>query len=373
MIKNIFIIALWVLSIVYCQMLFAQTDQAAPDMSSNELIKLSATDSFYARKYKLGPNDIISISVYDSPEFTQEKIRVQPDGKIVIVPLGPIVVAGMTIDELHDLLIERYKYYLNDPRVTIKFEKPRPFVVYVAGAVLNPGSYELNMDPTQEFITSAIIIERKSPLLSNVLIAAGGLSYDADLEHVLIKNDLDKTEFEVNILELIEKGDANQDVYLVYGDSIVVPRLPTPIGVSVEKYKKFASSTMGQKEIPVKVLGYVNNPGLIKLDTTQSLTLNSALAAAGGYYKDTPYAPKIVYLSRIDNNGKLVTTTVNPMKDDVTLMPKDIIYVPEKPRPIVGRAFDYLQRVINPFNTFGAAYNNWALMFDPKRYNFVTF
>ena len=33
----------------------------------------------------------------------------------------------------------------------------------------------------------------------------------------------------------------------------------------------------------LEFLGYVNNPGLINLESTQSSSLNSAIAAAGGY------------------------------------------------------------------------------------------
>ena len=58
--------------------------------------RLEYNDSGRSRTYRLGPNDIISIFVYDCKEFDQEKIRVQPDGTIVIAPLGPINVSGVS-------------------------------------------------------------------------------------------------------------------------------------------------------------------------------------------------------------------------------------------------------------------------------------
>ena len=107
------------------------------------------------------------------------------------------------------------------------------------------------------------------------------------------------------------------------------------------------------------------------MDSAQSLNLNSAISAAGGYLRDSAYAPKKVFISRVDVSGKLVTRTVNPMSNDVTLLPNDIVYVPEKPRPLVGKAFDYIERILNPANTVASSYNNWALMFSPRRYQLI--
>jgi len=323
----------------------------------------------------LGPNDVISIFVYDSDEFNQENIRIQPNGNIIITPLGDVKVSGMTMEDLHKLLIDKYKNYLNDPQITIRLDKTRPFVVYITGAVLNPGSYELNTEsnssPNLNSAKPEIQIERKSPLLLNVLVAAGGIKFDADLEHIKITNSNDNTELKVNLMDILEKGDSKQDIYLMAGDTVYIPKLLTPLAVTDEKYSKYVTATFSPKIVPIKVYGYVNNPGLIKLDSTASITLNSAIMAAGGYRNDSAYAPKKVFISRADANGVLVSRSVNPRSKDITVMPDDIIYVPEKPRPVIGKTFDYLARAMTPVNIFAEAYNNWALMFNPTRYQVI--
>ncbi len=331
--------------------------------------------NFTARQYILGPNDIFSIHVYDSPEFNQDKILIQPDGNIVLAPFGVIKVAGLTIEELNEKLIKKYKFYLRDPKLTIKLEKTKPFIVYITGAVMNPGSYEIDTDinksrnrSNQEVDAG---IERKTPLLSNLLVAAGGIRFDADLERVQIHNSVDNTHFEINLLDFLINGNSNQDFYLMANDTVYVPKLPTPLAVDEEKYKQYAGATFSPKTIPVRVYGYVNNPGLKKLDSSDSITLNSAITAAGGYLKDSAYAPKKVYVSRADVSGKLVTQVVNPMSNDAVLMPNDIVYIPEKPRPLAGKAFDYMGRIFTPINTFANTYNNWALMFNPHRYQYT--
>lgn len=348
------------------------------DIVDVNLIKsqLEFNSNEHSRDYVLGPNDVLSIFVYEAEEFNQEKIRIQPDGNIIIAPLGELKASGKTVEELHLLLVNKYKKYLKEPLVTIRLDQLRPFVAYITGAVLNPGGYELNADTsTHQGVVSTDLsmlqIERKSPLLSNLLVASGGIKFDADLEHIKISNALNNTAFEINLLDLLDKGDTRQDVYLMAGDVINVPKLQTPLAVSSEKYIKYATSTFSPKFIPVKVFGYVTHPGLIKLDSSASITLNSAIMAAGGYLTDAAYAPKKVYISRADASGKLVTKTVNPMSNDIVVMPNDIVYVPEKSRPLAGKAFDAMTKFIAPANGVANTYNNWALMFNPTRYQVI--
>jgi len=339
--------------------------------SANFAYAMQANIELYGlitRKYLLGPNDVINISVYDASEFNSENVKIQPDGNIIIAPFGVITASGLTVDELCDIIVKKCKFYLKNPKVTIKLNKTKPFVVYVTGAVMNPGSFELNTE--SENTTNQTInvnMTRKTPLLSNVLVAAGGISFDSDLEHVSITNALTKETLEIDLLKLLE-GDTSQDIYLMAYDTVNVPKLPTPFAVTDTKYKKYMNATFSPSKVPVKVYGYVNRPGLIFLDSSTSLNLNSAIAAAGGYLLDSAYAPENVYLSRADKSGKLVMVKLNPNNNDNVIMPNDIIYIPEKPRPMVGKAFDYMNRLIAPINGVSNTYNNWQLMYNPTRY-----
>ncbi len=332
-------------------------------------------DYYNCRSYVLGPDDVLSIYVYDNPDFNQENVRIQPDGNIVLTPMGTINISGLKMDEFERLLTDNFKYYLNDPKLTIKLEEKRPFFVYITGGVQNPGSYELvtNAQANQSTMSDRpeVQIDRKTPMLSNVLVASGGITHDADLENIVITNKYTKETINVNLMTLLNDGDSDQDVYLMPGDNIYVPRLITPFAVDENKYKLYATATFSPKNIPIRVFGYVNRPGLIRLESADSLTLNSAITAAGGYQFETAYASKKVYISRADANGKLVTKAVNPRSNDVVLMPNDIIYVPHGSRPVVGKFFDYLGRIFSPANTFANTYNNWALMFNPTRYQVI--
>ena len=331
--------------------------QANPKLFAN----LEVNKNYHARKYTLGPNDIINISVLGATELSQTAVRVQPDGKINLTYLPDLNVTGMTIEQLQQTIEKKYTEYLVDPRVSITLSQSRPFIIYISGGIYNPGAYELNTvtNSTPYYSKPEAFIERKTPLLSNIIVAAGGLSYDADIEHVKVINELDGTSFEVNLYNLISNADSSQDVYLMAGDKIFIPKLPTPMAISETKYRELAKSTFFQRQIPVRVIGYVNNPGLIKLESSDSGSLNSAIAAAGGYASGASYVPKRVFISRLDNNSKLITKAIDPRREDVAIMPNDVIYVPEKIRPQIGKGFDYMFRALAPFYTFSNIYDTW--------------
>jgi len=329
--------------------------------------------NYTGRKYRLGPNDVLAVSVYDSPEFSQQDLLVQPDGNMTLAPFGAVPVAGMTIEDLQSDLTERLKYYLKNPLVTVKVQHTKPFQVYVTGEVMHPGSYEMVTDMLRmQMVTNiadGVLIERKLPLLTNILVASGGLKYDADVEHVKVHNRFDDSTYVVNLLDLLQGNNTSQDMFMIAGDSIEVPKLPTPYALSEDKYKAMLGSSVFQKEIPVRVFGYVNKPGVIMLDGAQSANLNSAIMNAGGYLaSEASYSPTRVFVSRVDGNGHLATREVDPRHEDMILRPNDVVYVPNKITPRIGHAFDYLARVVIPLGSIATGANSWALLFNPTRY-----
>jgi protein involved in polysaccharide export with SLBB domain len=354
-------------------------DTATPSAKTvtdlNSVFQLRANRSHVARKYLLGPYDALSMSVFESPEYDQRELVVQPDGKLTIAPIGSVDVTGLTVEELHDQLVEKFRFYLNNPQITLKLERTKSLVIPVTGAVLRPGSIEMvpgGGGPNAMLpLNTEVAIQRRSPILSNVLLSAGGISYDADLEHITIKNDLDGTELQVNMLKYLKDGDASQDVYLVSGDAVHVPRLASPLALDTEKYRVFQRASFAPRTVPVKVVGYVREPGLIQLNSDQSTNLNSAIVSAGGYLQDSAYMPPKVRISRQTEQGTLVEWWVDPRKNDTLLMPNDMVYVPQKALPRAGLFFDYMARIVAPFNGVASTYNNWALMFDPTRYSAI--
>lgn len=355
----------------------SQTEESLPEFQSKQDGKTTtyaAQLKYYsARKYILGPNDVLSIGVMDFPEFTQKSIRVQPDGNIFVAGVGPLNVSGMTVEELYEVLQTRYKHLLKNPQISINLDNTKPFIVYVTGSVLNPGGFELDSD-TSKIQTAApgttppeVHVDRKTPLLSNVLIAAGGLTQTADIEHIKIVNRKEGSVIVVNLLDLLDRQDTEQDIYLMPGDTIEVPALPLSAVADGKHYAKYSNASFSQKSVPVRIYGFVNLPGLIKMDAMQSNRVNSAIAMAGGFSQGSSAAPDKVFVSRVMDNGRMATFPVDLTKEDIALLPNDVVYVPEKTRTKVVKGFDYMARIITPITNTAMSYNQWAMMFNPSR------
>ncbi len=90
--------------------------------------------------YRLGPDDILSITVFGEPELTLNDVRVAIDGSISYPLLGQIRVGGLTVLEVEAELIRHLADgYLRTPRVTVAVTEYR--LVYVNGEVKKPGGY----------------------------------------------------------------------------------------------------------------------------------------------------------------------------------------------------------------------------------------
>jgi protein involved in polysaccharide export with SLBB domain len=99
--------------------------------------------------YRLSTDDEISVTVFNEPDMSIEKIKVATNGTISIPLLGQVNVKGLTVVEveqkLSTLLVNGY---LKKPDVTISISEYRPF--YINGEVKQPGSYPYRRDLTIE-------------------------------------------------------------------------------------------------------------------------------------------------------------------------------------------------------------------------------
>jgi polysaccharide export outer membrane protein len=91
-------------------------------------------------QYRLGPDDILSITVFGEPDLNLKDSRVAANGRISFPLLGQILVKGLTITELEAELTRRLADgYLRRPRVTVTINEYR--LVYVNGEVKRAGGY----------------------------------------------------------------------------------------------------------------------------------------------------------------------------------------------------------------------------------------
>src|SRR5580765_7758347 len=66
--------------------------------------------------YVIGPEDVLDIAVWDSPELTRT-VPVRPDGKISLPLLNDVPAAGQTPMQLREVLTKALTDYLPTPAV----------------------------------------------------------------------------------------------------------------------------------------------------------------------------------------------------------------------------------------------------------------
>ncbi|MFY8143762.1 MAG: polysaccharide biosynthesis/export family protein, partial [Caulobacter sp.] len=95
--------------------------------------------------YRFYPGDEIEMTVPSAPELNKSAI-VQPDGRITVPLVSPVMAADRTIGELQASLSQAYAGTLLRPQVQISVKATAPLKVFVGGEVGNPGVYDMAGD-----------------------------------------------------------------------------------------------------------------------------------------------------------------------------------------------------------------------------------
>ena len=164
--------------------------------------RLSATKS-----YRIGPEDVLHVSVWDNPELTID-VTVRPDGKISFPLIKEIQAADFTPMELSDVISRNLEEYIKDPHVTVIVTQTNSRKIFLVGNVLRPGSYLLRHDMT---------------LLQALSLAGGFTTFASPRDMKLIRGAGGKQESRsINYYKMIEDTEVD-DYMLKPGDTIVIP------------------------------------------------------------------------------------------------------------------------------------------------------
>lgn len=160
--------------------------------------------------YRLGPEDVISVSVFGQERYSRAGIAIPPSGRIslALIP-GGIFVNGKTVDEVAELIKKQYDEYIIEPQVTVSLDKAFSYRYAVIGDVVQPGIRLMNRRMT---VTEAIT-------------EAGGVLPTGNRSRVVVLRRQPSgmlSPIAVNV-SAIYKGKAPDNTYLVPGDQIIVP------------------------------------------------------------------------------------------------------------------------------------------------------
>ncbi len=235
--------------------------------------------------YIVGEGDVISISVYRSPDLKTD-VRVSADGMIAFPLIGKVKVAEKTTSEIEaeisKALIE--KKLLVSPQVNVLVTEFQSKTFTVFGHVTTPGKYP---------------IDRPIKLTDAIAVAGGYTLTASDVVTITSEKDGKTTKREYNVKQLLNDMTGESNPEIKNGDIVQVP-----------------------KHMVFYIHGQVNSPGEYKVEP--NMRVSQAIAMGGGV--TLRGTTRDITIERTDASGKV---TKLKAKLDMMLAPNDVIFVDE--------------------------------------------
>ena len=187
----------------------AETQANRMEQQSEESAVASYYNNFF-NTYRLGPEDVISVTVFNQDRYSKSGIIIPPSGRISLSLItGGLFVNGKTVDEVADMIKKRYDEYIIDPQVTVSLDKASSYRYSIIGDVLQPG----------------VRLMSRRLTVTEALAEAGGVLQTGNKSGITVlrrQPNGDLARIPVNV-SAIYKGKAPDNVYLAPGDQIMVP------------------------------------------------------------------------------------------------------------------------------------------------------
>jgi polysaccharide export outer membrane protein len=238
-------------------------------------------------EYVIGPGDMVAVQLFGK-EPASYTLSVNRDGAINFPELGPIMVSGLTFEQMRSLLQERVAEQMIGASVSVTLGELRSIRVFVLGEANRPGAYTVSSLST----------------ITNALLSSGGVDKRGSLRNIELKR-AGEIVTNVDLYDLLLRGDTSADARLMQGDVIFIP----PVGAQVA------------------VGGQVARPAIYELKGES--TVGDALQLAGGAVP-TAY-PQGTTLSRIDAYQQRVQQDLDlrsPEGQGAAIRKGDVLTVP---------------------------------------------
>lgn len=212
--------------------------------------------------YTLGPGDEVIIDIYGASQ-TSSKLKVSPDGNITIPKMGPLSVAGLTVDQAQSQVRSMMGKHYQGSSIKVTVGQTRSVIVNVMGEVKTPGTYTLSAFST----------------VFNALHMAGGITELGTLRNIKVSRN-GRVISTIDVYDYITSGRLTGNVMLQDNDVILV----------------------GPYENLVEITGRVKRPMFYEMKKNESL--QSAINLTGGF-TGSAFKEKI-RVQRIGSEGMTV-------------------------------------------------------------------
>jgi len=158
--------------------------------------------------YYISPEDVLNIGVWREEELNT-RVTVRPDGGITFPLIGDVQAAGLTTDELQELVRKELSAYVPEAVVSVSVETAAGLKIFVTGKVTRPGQF---------------LVGRYVDVLQAITLA-GGLTPFANSKQIRVLRRTDQGDkiFYFNYNEIERGKNLEQNIVLRPGDTVIVP------------------------------------------------------------------------------------------------------------------------------------------------------
>jgi polysaccharide export outer membrane protein len=239
-----------------------------------------------AYEYRLGPGDVVRITVYNNPDLTTEA-QITQEGRISFPLIGEVQIGGLEKGQAEQMIARRLGDggFVVKPQVNLLVLGFKSQQISVLGQVNRPGKYPIEQAST----------------LADLLAMAGGISQGgADvITHITREADGRTVKRDIDIHEALKTGEMEKNFPVANGDIIFVPRAPL-----------------------FYIYGEVQRPGAYRLE--KEMTVMQALSVGGGL--NVRGTERGIRINRHSGDGTIQSIECK-MSDKV--QENDVIYVKE--------------------------------------------
>jgi polysaccharide biosynthesis/export protein len=190
-----------------------------------------ATDVPVPPDYVIGPGDQVRVQLFGQ-ESAQHNLVVSRDGSLTFPRLGPVVVAGMSFQQLREVIQQRVSEQMIGVSANVTMGELRSIRVFVLGDVNRPGSF------TVSGLSS----------MTNALFASGGVNLVGSLRNIQLKRNGELVQ-RLDLYDLLLNGDNSDDARLMPNDVLFVPPRGPTVAVSGEVQRPAIYELAGERTL----------------------------------------------------------------------------------------------------------------------------
>ncbi|HWQ32875.1 MAG TPA: polysaccharide biosynthesis/export family protein [Blastocatellia bacterium] len=98
----------------------------------------------YFRTLRFGPQDVVSVLVFNHDKYSMLNVTIPPDGRLNYPLIGQVVMVGRTAEDVQREIADKLSEYIIEPKVTVQIVQTHSLKYMVLGDVNKPGVYEMN-------------------------------------------------------------------------------------------------------------------------------------------------------------------------------------------------------------------------------------